>query len=219
VRADEVRIASERVRTAESNVVLAQQQYVRASRLQARDFRSKQALDESTAALDQAKATLALAQASFAQSQVGPTKEELAIAAAKEAAAQAALATAQARLAKTTLVAPADGIVGVLVAELGEAISPGQPVLTLQVQEKPWFTFTVREDRLGGVSVGAPLTLLTAKGDRIATRVTELRPLGEFAVWRAARAVGDHDLSSFLVRADSDAAIPDLEPGMTVWIP
>ncbi|MBV8964074.1 MAG: HlyD family secretion protein, partial [Hyphomicrobiales bacterium] len=60
--------------------------------------------------------------------------------------------------------------------------------------------------------------LLTAKGDRVETRVTELRPLGEFAVWRAARAVGDHDINSFLLRADPTGDVGDLEPGMTVWI-
>ena len=49
-------------------------------------------------------------------------------------------------------------------------------------------------------------------------RVTELRPLGEFAVWRAARAVGDHDLNGFLVRADPIAETEGLEPGMTVWL-
>ena len=39
-----------------------------------------------------------------------------------------------------------------------------------------------------------------------------------FAVWRAVRAVGDHDLNSFLVRADPSTETPSLEPGMTVWI-
>jgi len=48
--------------------------------------------------------------------------------------------------------------------------------------------------------------------------VTELRPLGEFAVWRAARAVGDHDINSFLLRADPVGEVTGLEPGMSVWI-
>jgi HlyD family secretion protein len=41
---------------------------------------------------------------------------------------------------------------------------------------------TVRENSLSGITVGSPLRLLTAKGDRIKAKVTELRPLGEFAV-------------------------------------
>jgi HlyD family secretion protein len=218
VRAEQVEIAAQRVRVAQSNVVLAQQEYTRASRLSAASFASKQRLDEATTSLQQAQATLDLSQASYEQSKAGPTREERDIAATKEAAAQAAVATLEAQLAKTIMAAPADGVVGVMVSELGEAISPGKPVMTLELQENPWFTFTVREDHLRGLTIGAPVTLLTAKGERVAAHVTELRPLGEFAVWRAARAVGDHDLNSFLLRADADTVSPDLEPGMTIWI-
>jgi len=90
--------------------------------------------------------------------------------------------------------------------------------MTLDAGPARWFTFTIREDRLDGIGVGKPLILRTARGDRIEARVTELRPLGEFAVWRAARAVGDHDINSFLARADPLHAPADLEPGLTVWI-
>ena len=90
--------------------------------------------------------------------------------------------------------------------------------MTLSPGRERWFTFTVREDFLNGLTIGSPVRLLTAKGNTIEARVTELRPLGEFATWRAARAVGDHDLSSFLVRADPLEANEELQPGMTVWI-
>jgi hypothetical protein len=33
-------------------------------------------------------------------------------------------------------------------------------------------------------------------------RIDEIVPRGEFATWRAARAVGDYDLNTFVVRAD-----------------
>ncbi len=68
------------------------------------------------------------------------------------------------------------------------------------------------------MAIGSPLVLRTENGDRVETRVTELRPLGEFAVWRAARAVGDHDTNSFLVRADPTEGAQGFEPGMTVWL-
>ena len=59
---------------------------------------------------------------------------------------------------------------------------------------------------------------MTADGKALEGRVTEMRPLGEFATWRAARAVGDHDLNSFLLRVDPLAPTRELEPGMTVWL-
>jgi multidrug resistance efflux pump len=218
VRQEERDTAAQNVAIAASNVTLAKEQYARVSVLAAKNYASKQQFDEDAAALGDAQASLALAQAALSQSKAGPTKEELAVAQSQVTLALATVADLEARLAKTTLVSPVDGIMRLLVAEPGEAISPGQPVVTLAVAGDRWFTFTIREDRLGGLTIGSKLGLRTAAGDGFEAKVTELRPLGEFAVWRAARAVGDHDLNNFLLRADPIGLTPKLEPGMTVWI-
>jgi HlyD family secretion protein len=218
VRQEEVEIAAQNITIAKSNLTLAQQQYDRAATLASSAFVSKQKSDESTAALSEAKANLSLVQATYAQSKAGPTKEERAVAESQVVLAEATIADVEAKLAKTTLTSPVDGVVRLVVAEPGEAISPGQPVMTLEAGRERWFTFTMREDRLGDLTMGSPVRLLTSMGDAIAARVTELRPLGEFAVWRAARAVGAHDVNSFLLRADPIGPTPALEPGMTVWI-
>jgi len=218
VRKEEVDSAAQDVSIGEANFVLAQKQYTRAATLAAQNFASKQQLDESTTALSKAQANLDLARAIHAKDVAGPTMQERVIADAKVVVGEATVADLEAKLAKTTLLAPTDGVVQLVVAELGEAISPGQAVMTLDAGSERWFTFTIREDRLGGIGIGKPLVLRTAKGDRIDARVTELRPLGEFAVWEAARAVGDHDINSFLMRADPLQATDGLEPGMTVWI-
>lgn len=67
---------------------------------------------------------------------------------------------------------------------------------------------------------GSPplVTAVALTGRRIAARVMELWPLGEFATWRDARAVGGHDLNSFRLRLDPVAAADGLQPGMTVWL-
>ena len=218
VRQEERDTAAQNVAIAASNLTLAKQQFARVSVLAAKNYASKQQFDEDAAALGEAQASLGLAQAALAQSQAGPTKEELAVAQSQVSLALATVADLEAQLAKTTLTSPVDGVARLRVAEPGEAISPGQPVVTLAVAGDRWFTFTIREDRLRGMTIGSKIALETAAGDRFEAKVTELRPLGEFAVWRAARAVGDHDLNSFLLRADPIGPTPKLEPGMTVWI-
>jgi HlyD family secretion protein len=218
VRKEEIDSAAQDVSIGEANLILAQKQHSRAATLAAQSFASKQQLDESTTALSKAQASLDLVRASYAKDVAGPTKEERAIAEAKVKTSEATVADLEAKVAKTTLLAPTDGVVQLVTAEFGEAISPGQTVMTLDAQPSRWFTFTLREDRLGGIGIGKPLVLRTAKGDRIAARVTELRPLGEFAVWEATRAAGDHDINSFLMRADPIQPAEGLEPGMTVWI-
>jgi HlyD family secretion protein len=218
VRQEERDTAAQNVAIASSNLTLAKQQFARVSVLAAKNYASRQQYDEDAAALSKAQASLVLANAALDQSKAGPTKEELAVAQSHVALALATVADLEAQLAKTTLTSPVDGIARLLVAERGEAISPGQPVLTLGVGGERWFTFTIREDRLQGLTMGSKIALRTAAGDRFEAKVTELRPLGEFAVWRAARAVGDHDINNFLLRADPTGRTPKLEPGMTVWV-
>ena len=74
----------------------------------------------------------------------GPTKEERTIADPQVAAAAADLAVLERRLEKTILRAPADGVVSVIVAEVGENIRAGQPVLAIEGTGKQWLSFSVR---------------------------------------------------------------------------
>jgi HlyD family secretion protein len=218
VREELVNISAQDVQIAEANHVLARQQYARSAELASKDFATKQALDEITTTLRKAEANLTMLRATYAQNKAGPTKEERASAGAKVVLAEAATADLEAKLAKTQLAAPVDGVIGQVVASPGEIISPGQSVMTIEAGRERWFTFSIREDRLRPITIGSLVRLLTAGGSTIKARVTELRPLGEFATWRAARAVGDHDLNSFLVRADPLEANEGLETGMTVWL-
>ncbi|MGA7809943.1 MAG: HlyD family secretion protein, partial [Bradyrhizobium sp.] len=79
--------------------------------------------------------------------------------------------------------------------------------------------FNVREDQLRGITVGSHVDLITAgKSTTFPGVVTELLPLGEFAIWQAARAVGDHDRNTLRLRIDPLPGAPALEPGMTVWL-
>lgn len=218
VRQEQIAIAAANVRIADSDVILARQQFTRVSILTSKNFNSAQQLDAATAARDNAESKQRQLTAVEQESRNGPTAEERAVAEAEVALATAKRRDLEAKFAKTQLLAPIDGVVGLIVASDGETISPGQPVVTLYAPNARWFSFTLREDRLGGVKIGARVEVVTNGGRRIPARITEIRPLGEFATWRAARAVGDHDLNSFLVRADPIEAVEGLEAGMIVWL-
>jgi len=116
--------------------------------------------------------------------------------------------------------APADGIVAVVVAEPGEAIVPGQPVMMLEATGRQWVSFNLREDQFEGLRIGSPIELLPLGADnKISAWVAEIIARGEFATWRAARVVGDHDLNTFVIRADPIAPASDaLQAGMSVLL-
>lgn len=218
MRAEETDIATGAVKTAEANLLLAQQQNTRVLALSQRGFNSGAQLDESNASLAKASADLDLKRAELAADKAGPTAEERALADTKVALAESAVADAQATLAKTRLLAPQVGTVGTVVAEVGEVLTPGKPVLVFVPEEKPWTSFVMREDALHGLGVGSRVSLSTSSGSVFDAVVSEMRPLGEFATWRAARAVGDHDLNSFTLRLDPVSDAPGLEHGMTVLL-
>jgi HlyD family secretion protein len=92
--------------------------------------------------------------------------------------------------------------------------------MTLEAAGRRWASFNMREDQFGDLRLGSLVRLLPANGgDAVDARVTEMIPRAEFATWRAARVVGDHDLNTFLIRVDptGDNASA-LRPGMTVWL-
>jgi len=110
-------------------------------------------------------------------------------------------------------------VVTVIVAEVGENIHPGQPVLAIEETGKRWLSFNAREDLLHGLTVGTKVDIVRAgAGETTSAVVTELRPLGSFATWQAERAIGDHDRSTLRLRLDPQGAQTGFEPGMTVWL-
>ncbi|HWA46040.1 MAG TPA: HlyD family efflux transporter periplasmic adaptor subunit [Hypericibacter adhaerens] len=219
IRQEQVKITAREVDKAKADLLLAQQEYQRTSAVAKAGYASTQKLDEAQAALSTAQANLASLQSQLAEAQHGATPEERAFADAQVAAAEASLAVLERRMDKLQLQAPVDGVVQTVVAEPGEATIPGRTALTLTAGDDYWFSFNVREDLLDGMNIGTALTLTRSGDDKpIVARVSEMRRLGDFATWRAARAIGDHDLNLFAVRADPTQTVPDLEPGMTVWI-
>ena len=218
VRAEERAGLAAEIAKAKSRLEYAEQQFARTSYLARSDTATQQALDQATNDVASARADVAEAQANYDAAQAGPTREERAIADAQVKAASAALAVLERQLDKTILRAPADGVVSVIVAEVGENIRAGQPVLAISQAGKQWLSFNVREDNLHGVRVGMIVDVKRmGTSETSPALVTELLPLGTFATWQAERAVGDYDRNTLRLRLDPQRDATAFEPGMTVW--
>jgi HlyD family secretion protein len=218
VRAEEVASLASAIDKAKSRLDYAQSELTRKAQLVPNNAASQQDLDQAVNDAATARADVAEAQANHAAAVAGPTREERAIADAQVKAAARAVEVLERRLDKTTLRAPADGIVTVIVAEVGENLTAGQPVLAIAATGKQWLSFNVREDMLHGLTVGDKVEVVRAGEEPRPATVTELTPLGSFATWQAERAIGDHDRSTLRLRLDPDGNPKGFEPGMTVWI-
>jgi HlyD family secretion protein len=218
VRAEEVQSLQREIDKATAAHEEAAREQARKSVLASRSDASLQDLDKATAEEASSRADIAVAAARYAEAQRGPTAEERTVADATVALAEAQQAVVEARAAKMLLRAPSSGAVAILVAEVGEAVVPGEPVLTLIPDNAAWFGFSVREDALRGLAIGSTVAVrAAARADPVQAKVVELRDWGEFATWRAARASGDHDLNTLFLRLDPATPAPKLEAGQTVW--
>jgi HlyD family secretion protein len=219
VRAEEIAALAAGIAKAKARLEYVEAQLTRTSTLARSDIASQQSLDQAKNDVASARGDVAEAEANHAAAVAGPTREQRAIADAQVQAAAAALAVLERRLEKTVLHAPADGVVSVIVAEIGENVRAGQPVLAIEQTGMHWISFNAREDWLHGLVVGARVNVLRS-GAREPTPavVTELLPLGAFATWQAERAVGDHDRNTLRLRLDPVGDRAGLEPGMTVWL-
>jgi HlyD family secretion protein len=219
VRAEEIASLAAAIAKAKSRLEYAESQHGRAAYLARTTAGSQQSLDQAVNDAAAARADVTEAESNHAAAQAGPTAEQRAIADAQVQAAAAALAILERRLDKTVLRAPVDGIVTVVVAEVGEAIRAGQPVLAIEETGKRWLSFNVREDLLHGVGVGATVRIgREGTAAKTPALVTELSPLGVFATWQAERAVGDHDRNTLRLRLDPQGDATTFQPGMTVWV-
>ncbi|MET4385969.1 HlyD family secretion protein [Bradyrhizobium sp. F1.4.3] len=219
VRREQVDSLKAAIAKASARLDYVQAQLTRTSTLARQSFESQQSLDQAENDVASARADVAEAQANYDAAVAGPTREERAIADAQVRAAAAAVTVLERRLDKMVLRAPADGVVSVIAAEVGENVRAGQPILMVEAAGKQWLSFNVREDHMRDLGIGKTASVMRNGADGATKAViTELRPLGIFATWQAERVIGDHDRNTLRLRLDPQGEPAGLEPGMTVWI-
>jgi HlyD family secretion protein len=205
---------------AESSVVLAQKTFDRQSQL-IKTFATPQALlDQATDNLHASQRALDQAKSAYEQAVNGYTMEERAIAVANVNKAAADIEAVQAIISQMTIYAPIASQVYTRNVEPGEYVSPGVPLVTLIDLGDTWVHFDLREDLVRTLKVGDRFDVrIPALDDRrIAVEVKLIATRGEYASWRATRATGDFDLRTFSIRAYPVEKVPELRPGMSVYL-
>jgi membrane fusion protein (multidrug efflux system) len=144
------------------------------------------ALDDSTQAADlqQAKANLALARSNFERTEDLFRKKFLSASAQDQAAAnlkvqEAATAQAQARWAKTHIVAPYDGVIGIRNVSVGDYVKEGQDLVNLEDISGLKVDFKLPERYLGRVQKGQSVELSSdaRPGKTVSATVDAIDPL------------------------------------------
>ncbi len=179
-----------------------------------------QKYDEAETQLKAAKETASAAKAQWEKAKNGTRTEDKEAAYSMVARAEAAIKEIKSYVSETSIYAPTDGEVSNIIAESGELVNAGYPVVTLVKLTDSWITFNLREDLLADIKMGSTINAkFPALGNKeLALKVTYINPLGSFATWSATKTNGDFDMKTFEIHASPVEKVEGLRPGMSAIV-
>lgn len=217
-REEQIRGAYELWQKAIAGREVMEKSYARVKRLFDEGVATAQKLDEMTAQRDAAIATERAAKSQYDMAKNGAQIEDKQAAAALVNRAGGAISEVKSYQKEMVLVAQLDGEVTSIYPSIGELVGSGAPIMSVALMDKMWVTFNVREDHLQDFKKDAVITAFVPalNNQEVRLRVTNLKDVGTYAVWRATKSMGSYDLKTFAVKAVPVSQIKDLRPGMTV---
>ena len=201
-RREQVQGAYEMWQKALAGLDVAQKTYDRVLALYKDSVVTAQKHDEALAQLNAYKATERAAKRQYDMAVNGAQAEDKAAARAQVSRAQGAVSEVSSYIDEMTLIALEDGQVTDIFPELGELVGTGAPLLNVAMTDKVWFTFNVREDLLPGITVGSQArAYIPALDKTVDLRVSKIKDVGTYAIWKATKALDKYDLKTFEVKA------------------
>jgi HlyD family secretion protein len=199
---------------------LAQKTYNRINNLYKDGVVPGQKRDEAETQMKAAQETANAAKETWNKAKKGTRTEDKNAAKAMVFKAEGALEEVESYLSETRITSPMDGEVSDIIAESGELVSAGYPVVTIINLNDCWVTFNLREDLLASVRMGSvfPAKVPALGNKEINLKVTYIHPLGNYATWNATKTSGDFDMKTFEVHARPEQAVDGLRPGMSVLV-
>jgi HlyD family secretion protein len=205
---------------AKSQFDFAEKTYKRFLLLYADSIISQQEMDEMTYKYNAAKDAMEAAKALYDMAENGATPEDIEAAEGTFQQAKQVYEEALAFYEQLDITAPVSGIVSSKIAEEGEVMAPGFPVITIMIPEKIYAVLNVREDKLSNFTKGKRFKgLVPGLGNKeIEVEVSYIAVMPDFATWAPTKDKGAFDLKTFEVRLKPVQSYPDLRPGMTIRI-
>lgn len=219
-RQEQIQSAYEMWQKARAGLDVAKKSYDRIQTLFEKEVVPAQKRDEAEANYKSMLATELAAKSQYEMALNGADKEDRDAALAQLDRAQGAVAEVQSYLEETILISPISGEISEIFPQRGELVGSGAPIMNVLDLDDIWVTFNVRETFLNdypkGKEFDAFIPALANKEIRL--KVTYLKDIGTFAVWKATKVTGEYDAKTFEVRARPLTPVEGLRPGMSVIV-
>ncbi|MBD5239997.1 MAG: HlyD family efflux transporter periplasmic adaptor subunit [Bacteroidales bacterium] len=220
-QAEQIQGAYELWQKAKAGLEVAQKTYDRVNRLFEEGVMAAQKRDEAYANLKAMEATERAAKSQYEMAKNGARAEDKSAARAQVARADAAISEVNSYISEGVLTASAPGVVTEIYPSVGELVGTGAPLMNVSQLQDSWFTFSVREDKLPELGVGTEVTVYVPALDKeVPAKITRLKEIGSYAVWKATKALDQYDLKMFevIARPDADNSLSGARAGMSAII-
>ena len=219
-RKEEVSALENQYKMAKSQFDFAEKTYKRFKALYADSIISKQEMDKIQFKYDAAKEQMKAAKSVWEMAKKGARKEDINAASGSYETAQGAYNEVEAFYDELKIVAPKSGVISNQIAEEGEVMAAGYPIVTIQIPEKIYAIVNVREDHLADFKMNQ---IYKAKvpglsNDEVDFKVSYISPMADFATWVPVKAKGEYELKTFEIHLKPQDRITELRPGMSIQI-
>ena len=216
---DAMALAGARVQQIEAAMELARKTYERVQNLYNDGVVPAQKLDEATANYKAMEATALAAKAQYDMATDGARKEDKEAAAARVRQAEGAVSEVESYISDAMVYSPVTGEISTIIAEEGELVSSGYPVVAILDMSDLWVTFNVKETLLPGLRIGTRMNgYVPALDSDVEFEVTYISPQADFATWSATRTQGGFDIRTFAIKAKAVTEAANMRPGMSVLV-
>ncbi len=218
-RVQQIEAALNMWQKAQAGKELAQKTYDRVKALYDKGVVPEQKFDEADANYRAMVATEMAAKAQYDLAVAGASKEDKDAAAAQVQQAEGVVSEVESYISDAMVYAPVDGEVSTIIAEQGELVGTGYPVVAILDTTDTWVTFNIKETLLPKITVGMKMTAYVPALDRnVELEVTYISVQADFATWSATRTQGSFDIRTFAVKARPVTDDENIRPGMSVLV-
>ena len=218
-RVQQIEAALNMWQKAQAGKELAQKTYDRVKALYDKGVVPEQKFDEADANYRAMVATEMAAKAQYDLAVAGASKEDKDAAAAQVQQAEGVVSEVESYISDAMVYAPVDGEVSTIIAEQGELVGTGYPVVAILDTTETWVTFNIKETLLPKITVGMKMTAYVPALDRnVELEVSYISVQADFATWSATRTQGSFDIRTFAVKARPVTDVENIRPGMSVLV-
>lgn len=204
---------------AQAGRVLSQRTFERVKTLYEQGVVAAQKFDEAEANYQAMVASEAAAKAQYELALDGASKEDKEAAAAQVQQAEGAINEVESYISDAMVYSPVDGEISSIIAEQGELVGSGYPVVSIIDTTDIWATFNIKETLLPKIKIGGKMVAYIPALDRdIEFEIRYISVQADFATWSATRTQGSFDIRTFAVKAYPIGNAEGLRPGMSVLV-